>query len=135
VPTARGAQERLKAAETRALLEIDRERQAGARLQKELDTANRKTEQGSTRHRDDVHKLQEQLGNLRQQLGVLEGSVDALRIANARYIDEASQAREQRDQLALSLANFTVKQPTQKPSTGAHMRSGPEAKSPSKRKT
>jgi len=88
-----------------------------------------------TRHRDDVHKLQEQLGNLRQQLGVLEGSVDALRIANARYIDEASQAREQRDQLALSLANFTVKQPTQKPSTGARMRSGPEAKSPSKRKT
>src|SRR5471030_1865540 len=32
------AQERLKAAETRALLEIDRERQAAARLQKELDT-------------------------------------------------------------------------------------------------
>ncbi|HMC44390.1 hypothetical protein [Caballeronia sordidicola] len=44
-------QERLKAAETRALSEIGRERQVAGRLQKELDTANRKTEQGNVRHR------------------------------------------------------------------------------------
>jgi chromosome segregation ATPase len=99
------AQERLKAAETRALLEIDRERQAAARLQKELDAATRKAEQGISRHRDEVQKLQGQLGDLRQQVGVLEGNLDALRTANARYIDEAVQAREQRDQLALALAN------------------------------
>ena len=86
------AQERLKVVETRALLKIDRERQVGARLQKELDVAARKRELGETRHRDDVQKLQGQLGDLRQQVGVLEGNLDALRTANARYIDEVAQA-------------------------------------------
>ncbi len=126
------AQERLKAAETRALLEIDRERQAAARLQKELDAANRKAEQGGTRHRDDVQKLQGQLGNLRQQVGVLEGKLDALRTANARYIDEAAQAREQRDQLALSLTNATARQkvPKTKQTAGVRTSSAPERKSP-----
>ncbi|WP_051887942.1 DNA-binding protein [Caballeronia sordidicola] len=134
------AQERLKAAETRALLEIDRERQAAARLQKELDTANRKTEQGSVRHRDDVQKLQAQVGNLRQQVGVLEGKLDALRTENARYVDEAVQARDQRDQLALSLTNAAAKQkvPTAKrtaKSTAAPRKSsGPVGKSPRMRK-
>jgi chromosome segregation ATPase len=125
------AQERLKAAETRALLEIDRERQAAARLQKELDTANRKTEQGRTRHRDEVQKLQGQLGDLRQQVGVLEGNLDALRTANARYIDEAAQARSQRDQLALSLTNAEAKRKARvaKQAAGARKSSGPVQKS------
>jgi chromosome segregation ATPase len=105
----KGAQERLKATETRALLEIDRERQAAARLQKELDAVTRKAEQGVSQHREDVQKLQEQVGDLRQQVGVLQGNLDALRTANARYVDEAAQVREQRDQLALSLANAGAK--------------------------
>lgn len=63
-----------------------------------------------SRHRDDVQKLQSQLGNLRQQVGVLEGNLGALRTANARYADEAAQARNQRDQLALSLTNAAAKQ-------------------------
>jgi chromosome segregation ATPase len=129
------AQERLKAAETRALLEIERERQAAGSLQKELDTANRKTEQGSVRHRDDVQKLQAQVGNLRQQVGVLEGKLDALRTANARYVDEAVQARGQRDNLALSLANLAVKSSSQKPPAGARTSNAPAAKSTRKRKT
>ena len=116
------AQERLKAAETRALLEIDRERQAAARLQKELDTANRRAEQGVSRHRDDVQKLQGQLGNLRQQVGVLEGKLDALRTENARYVDEAVQARDQRDQLALSLTQAAAKQKGSKTKQSASVR-------------
>jgi chromosome segregation ATPase len=136
----KGAQERLKAAETRALLEIERERQAAARLQKELDAATRKAEQGSTRHRDEVQKLQGQVGDLRQQVGVLEGNLDALRTANARYIDEAAQARDQRDQLALSLTQAAAKQraptakraakPTAKPTAGPRKSSGPVRQSP-----
>jgi len=128
----KGALERLKAAETRALLEIDRERQAAARLQKELDTATRKTEQGTSRHREEVQKLQGQVGDLRQQLGVLEGNLDALRTANARYIDEAAQARDQRDQLALSLTHAAAKQkpPAAKPTAGPRKSSGPVRKSP-----
>ena len=126
------AQERLKAAETRVLLEIDRERQAAARLQKERDTASRKAAQGVGRHRDDVQKLQGQLGDLRQQVGVLEGNLDALRTANARYIDEAAQAREQRDQLALALTNAGVKRQARivKPATGAREGRAPGRKSP-----
>jgi len=104
------AQERLKAAETRGRYRIDRERQVAGRLQKELDRANRKTEQGNVRHRDDVQKLQAQVGNLRQQVGVLEGKLDALRTENARYADEAVQARDQRDQRALSLTDAAAKQ-------------------------
>ncbi|MDN7184285.1 DNA-binding protein [Caballeronia sp. SEWSISQ10-4 2] len=134
------AQERLKAAENRALLEIDRERQAAARLQKELDTANRKTEQGSARHRDDVQKLQAQVGNLRQQVGVLEGKLDALRTENARYVDEAVQARGQRDQLALSLTQAAAKQKvstakrTAKSTTAPRKSSEPVGKSPRTKK-
>src|SRR5471032_1642702 len=133
----KGAQERLKAAETRALLEIDRERQAAARLQKELDAATRKAEQGSNRQRDDVQQLQGQLGDLRQQAGVLEGNLDALRISNARYIDEAAQARDQRDQLALSLTHAAAKQkpPAAKPTAGPHKGSGPVRKSPRTRQS
>jgi len=130
------AQERLRAAETRALREIERERQAAARLQKELDAATRKAEQGSTRHRDEVQKLQGQLGDLRQQLGVLEGQLDALRTANTRYIDEAAQARDQRDQLAVSLTQAAAKRqaPMAKRTAGAHTSSGPAGKSPRTRK-
>ena len=130
------AQERLKAAETRALLEIDRERQAAARLQKELETTIRKAEQGVSRHRDEVQKLQGQLGDLRQQVGVLEGNLDALRTASLRYIDEAAQAREQRDQLALSLANATAKQkvPKTKQTAGVRTSSAPVRKSPRTKK-
>jgi chromosome segregation ATPase len=129
------AQERLKAAETRTLLEIDRERQAAARLQKELDGANRKAEQGSTRHRDDVQKLQAQVGNLRQQVGVLEGKLDALRTESARYVDEAAQARQQRDQLALSLTQAAAKEKvstakrTAKSTAAPRKSSGPVGKS------
>ena len=130
------AQERLKATETRALLEIERERQAAARVQKELDVANRKAEQGRTQHRDDVQKLQGQVGDLRQKVGVLEGNLDALRTANARYIDEAGQAREQRDQLALSLTNATAKQKVPKTRQTADVRtsSAPVGKSPRTKK-
>jgi chromosome segregation ATPase len=128
------AQERLKAAETRALLEIDRERQAATRLQKELDAATRKAEQGASRHRDDVQNLQGQLGDLRQQVGVLDGALNALRTANAQYLNDAAQARGQRDNLALSLANLTVKSSSQKPPAGARTSSGPAVKSTRKRK-
>jgi chromosome segregation ATPase len=133
----KGAQERLKATETRALLEIDRERQAAARLQKELDAVTRKAEQGVSQHREDVQKLQEQVGDLRQQVGVLQGNLDALRTANARYVDEAAQVREQRDQLALSLANAGAKQkvPTAKRTAGSRASSEPVRKAPRTRKS
>ncbi|WP_158935560.1 DNA-binding protein [Burkholderia sp. S171] len=129
------AQERLKAAETRALLEIERERQAAARLQKDLDTVTRKAEQGVSRHRDDVQKLQGQLGNLRQQVGVLEGNLEALRTANARYVAEAAQARNQRDQLALSLTHADAKRQVSTAKRAAERTTGPRTSSAPMRKS
>jgi chromosome segregation ATPase len=134
------AQERLRAAETRALRETERERQAAARLQKELDAASRKAEQGGTRHRDEVQKLQGQLGNLRQQVGVLEGKLDVMRTANARFIDEVAQARDQRDQLALSLTHAGAKRQVStakraaKPTTRPHKDNEPVRQSRRKKK-
>ena len=52
------AEERLRATEKRALLDIERERVASARLQKELDAATRRTEQGEARHRRELQVVQ-----------------------------------------------------------------------------
>lgn len=108
---ARLAEERLRAAETRALLEIDRERGVAVRLQKELEAGARRLEQGEVRHREEVQKLQAQLGDLRQQVGVLEGNLASVQATNARYVDELARARDQHDQLALSLTDTGARRP------------------------
>ena len=89
------AEERLRAAEKRALLEIERERVASARLQKELDTVTRRTEQGEARHRSELQALQAQLADARHQAGVLEGSLVAVRDASAGYARELGFLRQQ----------------------------------------
>ncbi|MCX4150323.1 MULTISPECIES: DNA-binding protein [Paraburkholderia] len=89
------AEDRLRAAEKRALLEIERERVASARLQKELVATTRKGEQGETRHRSELQAVQAQLANARHQAGVLEGSLVAVRDASAGYAQELGMLRQQ----------------------------------------
>ena len=89
------AEERLRATEKRALLEIERERVASARLQKELDAATRRTEQGEARHRSELQAVQAQLADARHEAGVLEGSLVAVRDASAGYARELGLLREQ----------------------------------------
>jgi chromosome segregation ATPase len=89
------AEERLRATEKRALLEIERERVASARLQKELDAATRRTEQGEARHRGELQAVQAQLADARHQAGVLEGSLVAVRDASAGYARELGLLRQQ----------------------------------------
>jgi chromosome segregation ATPase len=103
------AQERLKATETRALLEIDRERQAATRLQKELDVAARKREHGDARYRTELQALHVQLGDLRQQVGVLEGNLASVQVAHARDADELGRTREQ---LSMSRASADTRRQT-----------------------
>jgi len=67
------ADERFRACETRALLEIDRERGTCAKLQKELDTTRTAATQSEERMRSEIGTLQGQLGDLRQSVGTLEG--------------------------------------------------------------
>ena len=87
------AQERLQAAEKRALLEIERERSASARFHKDLDAAARRAEQGETRHREEIQVLQAQLGDARHRAGVVEGSLEALRSLNVTYVRELDALR------------------------------------------
>jgi chromosome segregation ATPase len=89
------AEERLRATEKRALLEIERERVASTRLQKELDAATRRTEQGDARHRSELQAVQAQLADARHQAGVLEGSLVAVRDASAGYARELGVLRQQ----------------------------------------
>jgi chromosome segregation ATPase len=72
------AEERFRASETRALLEIDRERTAAAKLRSELESVRSSAEQSAERHRTEFTTLQEQLGNYRQRVGQLEGNLNAI---------------------------------------------------------
>jgi chromosome segregation ATPase len=89
------AEERLRAAEKRALLEIECERVVSTRVQKELVATTRKGEQGEARHRSELQTLQAHLADARHQAGVLEGNLAAVRDANAGYEREIGMLRQQ----------------------------------------
>jgi len=74
-----GAEERCDASEKRALLEIDRERTAVAKLQKELAQLRQSQAEGVERHRAELGKVQQELGAARQNLGVAEGTLGQMR--------------------------------------------------------
>lgn len=80
--TADRAEERLRASEKRALLEIDRERSAVAKAQKELAEAGKRADKREAEHRRTVEALQEQQGDARHQTGVLQGKLAALEAAH-----------------------------------------------------
>lgn len=80
--TADRAEERLRASEKRALLEIDRERSATAKAQKELAEAAKRAEKREAEHRRTVDALQAQQGDMHHQNGVLQGKLAALEAAH-----------------------------------------------------
>ncbi|SAL87216.1 ATPase [Caballeronia choica] len=89
------AEERLRASETRALLEIDRERVAASRAQKALDDLVRKSEQGDERYRKQEAALQAQVGDLRHQVGILEGNLSAGRAESRALSVQLARAQDQ----------------------------------------
>jgi hypothetical protein len=80
--TAERAGERLHATEKRALLEIDRERGAAAKLHKEVDETTMRAEKRDADHRRAIEALQAQLGDARHQAGVLQGRLEAVQATN-----------------------------------------------------
>jgi chromosome segregation ATPase len=98
------SEERFCAAETRALLEIDRERTAAAKLQKELEKSRASIEDMAERHRAEVMALSHQLGNYRQKTGELEGNLKAVSENRNLLIEDLNRVKEafdaQRAQLA-----------------------------------
>ncbi|TFE36429.1 DNA-binding protein [Paraburkholderia dipogonis] len=91
---AQRAEDRLRASEKRALLEIDRERNIAAKLQKEVDDAARRAERKDADHRRAVDTLQAQLGDARHQTGVLQGRLDAAQAENTRLQTEFIATRD-----------------------------------------
>ncbi|MBB5502054.1 hypothetical protein [Paraburkholderia sp. MM5384-R2] len=91
---AQRSEERLRAAEKRALLEIERERALATRLQKDLDAAVQRAEQHDERHRTESETLRGQLGDARHQAGLMQGRLDALEATNAAYVDELETLRQ-----------------------------------------
>ncbi len=92
--TAERADERLRATEKRALLEIDRERGAVAKLQKETDEATKRADRRDAEHQRAVEALQAQLGNARHQAGVLQGRLDAVQAANMTLQQQLAALRQ-----------------------------------------
>ena len=119
------AEERLRAAEKRALLEIERERGVSARSQKELEAAARRAEQSETRHREEIQALQVQLGDARHLAGVVEGNLEALRSSNTASTRELDALRLQ---LATTVANqaATRKRPLSSLETSKPRRAAPK---------
>ena len=126
------AEERLRAAEKRALLEIERERVASARLQKELEAATRRAEQGEIRQREEIQALQAQLGDARHRAGVVEGNLEALRSSIA--ID-ANDLDVLRLQLATAVANQSTEQKRLRSSTDIRKRGLGAPKIPKRRRS
>ncbi|BCG04751.1 hypothetical protein PPGU19_093190 (plasmid) [Paraburkholderia sp. PGU19] len=95
--TAERADERLRATEKRALLEIDRERGAAAKLQKENDEATKRADRRDADHRRSIEALQAQLGDARHQAGLLQGRLDAVQTANVTLQQQLAARREADD--------------------------------------
>jgi chromosome segregation ATPase len=89
------AETRLQAAEKRALLEIERERTANVRLQRDAEAAAQRAARTEESARAETQALQKQLGDLRHQAGVLEGRLDALRASHEAQARELEAARQQ----------------------------------------
>ncbi|MFL9912198.1 DNA-binding protein [Paraburkholderia sp. RL17-337-BIB-A] len=88
------AEERLRASEKRALLEIDRERSTATKLQKELDEATRRADRKDADRRRASETMQAQLGDARHQAGVLQGRLDAVQAENTRLQAEMMTLRQ-----------------------------------------
>jgi len=79
----------------------------------DLEAATRRAEQGDTRHRQEIHALQTQLGDVRHHAGVVEGSLETLRSSNAVYANELDALRSQ---LAIAAADQSAAQKRPRPS-------------------
>ncbi|MFH1872349.1 MAG: DNA-binding protein [Pseudomonadota bacterium] len=86
-------EERHEAAESRALLEIDRERTITTKLQKELDLVRTSAADMAGRHRAELRTLQDEIGNQKKCLGNLEGELRAVNASRDQLVIELTHER------------------------------------------
>lgn len=91
------AEERFADMEKRALVEIDRERTAAAKLQKRLDIERAEHTAALDRSRSEHNAAQTTMGHLREQIGALQNSVEALNYERDRERAELQAMRTDLD--------------------------------------
>lgn len=82
------SEQRCEATEKRALLEIDRERTAMGRAQKEIAHLRQAEQEAADRNRAEATQLQRELAAYRQRLGVAEGTMQELRSVMHRQTEQ-----------------------------------------------
>lgn len=102
------AEERFRASEQRALLEIDRERSLASKRQNELSTVRAAADQSAERQRHEVALFQAQIGDLRQKIGMLEGNLQALEAHRDRLVKELEDVRLQLTNASTQAASARV---------------------------
>ncbi len=95
------AEQRCRAMEARSLLEVDRERTESKKWQKMVDAERANAAAVSERHQTEVRALHNELGDLRQRCGVMQGSLQA-NVANLAQSEQ--HLASSRTQLADNLA-------------------------------
>lgn len=91
------AEERFADMEKRALVEIDRERTAAAKLQKRLDIERAEHTAALDRSRSEHNAAQTTMGHLREQIGALQNSVESLNYERDRERAELQATRTDLD--------------------------------------
>lgn len=87
------SEERCQATEKRALLEIDRERTAAVKVQKDLTQARQYQQEADDLHRAELARLQADVGDARQKLGVAEGMLQEMRTRCQHQAEELQSLR------------------------------------------
>ena len=100
-------EERYLATESRAMLEIDRERTIAGKTQKELELARKFLNEITDSLRSEVRTLQDEIGNLKQRNGHFEGELRAVCALKDRLVAELDQERESVRNLSTRLTTTT----------------------------
>jgi hypothetical protein len=89
------AEQRFADMEKRALLDIDRERTASAKLQKMLESERAEHVKSIDRLRAECNTVQEEVGRLREQVGALQNATMALKDERDRALGQLQETRAQ----------------------------------------
>lgn len=97
-------EERHEAAESRALLEIDRERTIASKLQRELELVRTSASEAANRHQVEARTLQAEIGTQKKNLGNLEGELRAVNASRDQLVVELTQERTSARDLSTRVA-------------------------------
>ena len=107
-------EDRYKAAEFHAQLEIDRERTIATKIQTELEKVRSSATESEDKLLTEIRILQDDIGNQKQRHGNIEGELRAVNILKSQLTTELNQERESVFSLGLKLNAMAVETETWK---------------------